>query len=141
MKGRNEAEALWLLTAGKPAGEDLVSRGSCCSNFGNTKFSVAASFPLKIPGGFCSLLRPDPYTLFPLQKSWAVPGRPGVRLIWVCPMDHRAVITGFVRTSERSGVPSLTAVNPVQPQQPTLDGALLATCREPLKTAGRSPLL
>ena len=95
----------------------------------------------RVCSGTSGLLSPDPYTLLPLQKSWAVPRRPGVGLIWVYPMDHRAVITGFVRTSERSGVPSLTAVNPAQPQQPTLDGALLATCREPLKTSGRSPLL
>ena len=52
LQGRHEAEVLWLLNAGKPAREDLVSRGSCRSYFGNTKFSVAASFPLKIPWWF-----------------------------------------------------------------------------------------
>ena len=141
LKGRHEAEVLWLLNAGKPAREDLVSRGSCCSYFGNTKFSVAASFPLKIPWWFLFSTESWPIYSPPLAEVMGSSQRPGVGLIWVCPMDHRAVITGFVRTSERSGVPSLTTVNPAQPQQPTLDGVLLATCREPLKTTGRSPLL
>ena len=118
-----------------------LSRGSCCSNFVSTKFSIVAPFLLKIPWWFLFSTESWPKYSPPLAEVMgdSHEARHGANLgLSHGPQGSDSCVCQDFRGKR---VLCLTSVNPAPHQQPTLEGVLMATCREPLKTTGESSFL